>query len=205
MDELASTRPYHHGDLRKALLEEAERVLEEKGVQGLSLRSMARAVGVTHAAPARHFGDLTGLLSELAAVGFHRFAGDLARALRQAGTDPSVRGRAMAHAYLGFAKAHPGLFALMFRSERLDPQRPALKEAIAAARDSLRQLAAERPTPSEMTPLALAARAVALWSLVHGFAALMLEGRLVGTLAALPGNPSAEDLFDAMLNAVTLK
>src|SRR5438132_7142729 len=65
--------PYHHGALRDALLKAAERVLEREGLAGLTLRAVAREAGVSHAAPTHHFGDLTGLLSELAAIGFRRF------------------------------------------------------------------------------------------------------------------------------------
>src|SRR3954467_7185882 len=65
--------PYHHGALREALLQAAERVLERDGLAGLTLRAVAREAGVSHAAPTHHFGDLTGLVSELAAIGFRQF------------------------------------------------------------------------------------------------------------------------------------
>src|SRR6188768_1256582 len=65
--------PYHHGALRDALLQAAERVLEHDGLAGLTLRAVAREAGVSHAAPTHHFGDLTGLVSELAAIGFRMF------------------------------------------------------------------------------------------------------------------------------------
>src|SRR5882672_9013424 len=65
--------PYHHGALNEALLKAAERVLERDGLQGLTLRAVAREAGVSHAAPTHHFGDLTGLVSELAAIGFRQF------------------------------------------------------------------------------------------------------------------------------------
>src|SRR5438105_15936244 len=65
--------PYHHGALRDALLQAAERVLERNGLAGLTLRAVAREAGVSHAAPTHHFGDLTGLVSELAAIGFLQF------------------------------------------------------------------------------------------------------------------------------------
>src|SRR3982751_372137 len=70
---VAHETPYHHGALRDALLEAAERVLERDGLPGLTLRAVAREAGVSHAAPTHHFGDLTGLLSELAAIGYTRF------------------------------------------------------------------------------------------------------------------------------------
>src|SRR3981189_2667873 len=70
--------PYHHGALRDALLKAAETVLERDGLAGLTLRAVAREAGVSHAAPTHHFGDLTGLVSELAAIGFPRFYAPMA-------------------------------------------------------------------------------------------------------------------------------
>src|SRR6266567_6406981 len=72
--------PYHHGDLHDALLAAAERVLERDGLAGLTLRAVAREAGVSHAAPTHHFGDLTGLVSELAAIGFRQFNAAMASA-----------------------------------------------------------------------------------------------------------------------------
>lgn len=201
---LAGSRPYHHGDLRQALLTEAERILETGGIQALTLRAAARAVGVTHAAPANHFGDLAGLLSELAADGFRRLSAAMSAAIEQAGQDPRERAMAMGRAYMMFTRAYPGLFTLMFRSERLDPERPSLQEAIAAARQTLRGIVMERSPVKTRSALAVAARSVALWSLVHGYSMLMLDGRLNGTLAALQGEITAETFFDAVLDAVML-
>src|SRR5690242_15257758 len=124
--------PYHHGALRDALLEAAERVLERDGLAGLTLRAVAREAGVSHAAPTHHFGDLTGLLSELAAIGFRRFHAAMSAA-RTAGADPIARRMAPAKAYVGYAQAHPGMYSLMFRAERLDYSRPALHEAADAS------------------------------------------------------------------------
>jgi AcrR family transcriptional regulator len=111
--------PYHHGALRDALLEAAERVLERDGLAGLTLRAVAREAGVSHAAPTHHFGDLTGLLSELAAIGFRRFNAEMSAA-RAAGAGPVERAMAPAKAYVAYAQAHPGMYGLMFRGERLD-------------------------------------------------------------------------------------
>src|ERR1700743_416623 len=78
--------PYHHGALRDALLEAAERVLERDGLSGLTLRAVAREAGVSHAAPTHHFGDLTGLVSKLAAIGFRQFNAAMASACDAATT-----------------------------------------------------------------------------------------------------------------------
>src|SRR5438876_1228365 len=110
----AERQSYHHGDLHDALLKAAEKVLERDGVQGLTLRAAAREAGVSHAAPTHHFGDMTGLLSELAAVGFRRFS----TALRDAASRQNsamARLDAMGMAYVAFARKYPGLFMLMFR------------------------------------------------------------------------------------------
>src|SRR6476469_7189255 len=128
--------PYHHGDLHDALLKAAERVLERDGLAGLTLRAVAREAGVSHAAPTHHFGDLTGLLSELAAIGFRRFN----EAMWVAGkteTHPLMKALPRAKAYVAYAQASPGMYGLMFRTERLDMTRPSLHEAATASFEGL--------------------------------------------------------------------
>ncbi|WP_245615379.1 TetR-like C-terminal domain-containing protein [Muricoccus aerilatus] len=165
----------------------------------MTLRATARAVGVSHAAPAGHFGDLTSLLSELAALGYRRFGVALMEAVDAAGGNPRVRMKAMGRAYVGFARKHPGLFALMYRSERLDFARPALRDAIANARGALRAAASARAPAEPLTPLQMAAQSTALWALVHGFAVLLIDGRLSGLIASLPEEESADTLLEAVL------
>lgn len=114
---------YHHGSLREALLRAAERILERDGIQGLTLRAAAREAGVSHAAPKNHFGDMAGLLSDLAAVGFERIAARMEAGMRAADA-PGERLKAVGRGYVAFARAHPGLFQLMYRSERLDTKWP---------------------------------------------------------------------------------
>jgi AcrR family transcriptional regulator len=99
--------PYHHGSLREAMLQAAEHILERDGIQGLTLRAAAREAGVSHAAPKNHFGDIKGLLSDLAAVGFERFRATMEANVREG--DP-VPGRmdAIGRGYVTFARAHPG-------------------------------------------------------------------------------------------------
>src|SRR5882724_2698429 len=108
--------PYHHGALHEALLEAAEKVLERDGLQGLTLRAVAREAGVSHAAPTHHFGDLTGLVSELAAIGFRQFNAAMAAAITPDKL-PMERAMARAKAYVAYAQAHPGMYGLMFRTE----------------------------------------------------------------------------------------
>ncbi len=202
MNQARATHGYHHGDLREALLAAAEVLLEAGGIPALTLRAVARAAGVSHAAPAHHFGDLVGLLSELAARGFLRLAEGFDEATAAAKTDASARLAAMGRAYVGFARKHPGLFALMFRAERLDVARPSLQAAIAASRAALR--AAVGGGNGQLT-LAAAARYAGLWSLVHGYAVLLTENRLRGLLDGLPPGEDADSLLDAMLGAMSVR
>lgn len=198
----ARPRAYHHGDLRAAVLKAAEKILEKEGVAALTLRAVARAVGVSHTAPKNHFGDLQGLLSELAAVGYRRYGEALAGAMDAAGSDPRARLRAMGRAYVAFARTHPGLFVLMFRGERLDMTRASLQEAIEGTRQSLRVATAS--IAADVPPLQLAARATAPWALVHGFAVLLLDGRLRHTLSMLPRGTEVDDLLEAVLDVMRM-
>ncbi|MGB8398122.1 TetR/AcrR family transcriptional regulator [Bradyrhizobium sp.] len=195
--------PYHHGALRDALLAAAERVLERDGLAGLTLRAVAREAGVSHAAPTHHFGDLTGLVSELAAIGFRQFNEAMAAA-GATGTMPLEKAMARAKAYVAYAQAHPGMYGLMFRTERLDYSRPSLHEAAAASFAGLAgAIGASRREPISETSLSLdqAAAIARAWSLVHGFTMLLLDGRLSDILHRLPEGTDAEMLLDAMLRS----
>jgi AcrR family transcriptional regulator len=199
--------PYHHGALRDALLLAAERVLERDGLAGLTLRAVAREAGVSHAAPTHHFGDLTGLVSELAAIGFRQFNAAMADACTADMPYPA-KGLARARAYVGYAKAHPGMYGLMFRTERLDYSRPSLHEAAEASFGGLASaIAASRHEQIEKKALTLeqAAAIARAWSLVHGFTMLMLDGRLEDILGRLPAGTSVEALLDSMLKLAMLK
>ena len=193
--------PYHHGALRDALLQAAERVLERDGLQGLTLRAVAREAGVSHAAPTHHFGDLTGLVSELAAIGFRQFNAAMVAA-GAAGTSPTEKALARAKAYVAYAQAHPGMYGLMFRTERLDMTRPSLCEAANASFAGLAgAIGASRQEQISEQALSLeqAAAIARAWSLVHGFTMLLLDDRLSDILRRLPDGTDAETLLDAML------
>jgi AcrR family transcriptional regulator len=199
--------PYHHGALHEALLKAAETVLERDGLQGLTLRAVAREAGVSHAAPTHHFGDLTGLVSELAAIGFRQFNVAMAAAGASA-PSPLDKAMAKAKAYVAYARAHPGMYGLMFRTERLDMTRPSLREAAHAAFAGLagaigasrhEQIAAEALSLDQAAAIARA------WSLVHGFTMLLLDGRLTDILHRLPEGTDAETLLEAMLRSTVMR
>lgn len=195
--------PYHHGALREALLQAAERVLERDGLAGLTLRAVAREAGVSHAAPTHHFGDLTGLVSELAAIGFRQFNAAMASAC-DAATSPLERTLARPKAYVAYAQAHPGMYGLMFRTERLDYSRPSLHEAaessfagLANAIGAMRQ----EPISGDKLTIEQGAAIARAWSMVHGFTMLLLDGRLEDILERLPAGTTAEQLLEAILKS----
>lgn len=194
--------PYHHGALRDALLTAAETVLERDGLGGLTLRAVAREAGVSHAAPTHHFGDLTGLVSELAAIGFRQFNAAMVAAGATGGPSMLEKALARAKAYVAYAQAHQGMYGLMFRTERLDMSRPSLHEAASASFAGLAgAIGASRQERISEAALSLAQAAdiARAWSLVHGFTMLLLDGRLTDILSRLPPGNNAETLLDAML------
>ncbi|HET9007535.1 MAG TPA: TetR/AcrR family transcriptional regulator [Actinomycetes bacterium] len=161
-------RPYHHGDLPRALLEAAVEAIEEVGPAALSLRDLARRAGVSHAAPAHHFGDKAGLLTALAVEGYDRLADELGGA----GDDLLEVGVA----YVRFAVDHRAHFEVMFRPELYRPDDPELIQAREQARALLYPPAAEAAnTPDSGGDIRAG---VAAWSLVHGLATLWLNHNL---------------------------
>ena len=121
-------RPYHHGNLRAALLAQAEQTLRQHGLDGLSLRELARQIGVSHAAPRRHFADRQALLDALAESGFARLGAELRGAAEMAGEDYEARLRAANLAYVRFAVNDAALLELMFAGKHRE-QAGALHEA----------------------------------------------------------------------------
>ena len=161
--------PYHHGDLRAALLAAAEAELAERGIEAFSLRQVARRAGVSHAAPAHHFGDVKGLLTALATEGFRRFQAAM-EAREASATDPRDRAMAAGLGYLDFALARPTLFRLIFSSQKPDFGDLELLEAGNVAYTHLVGLVdALGGKPADIA---------ALWAMAHGIADLAAGQRL---------------------------
>jgi AcrR family transcriptional regulator len=169
---------YHHGDLKTALVEAALLELEEKGLDALSLRSIAARVGVSHTAPKNHFDGLRGLLTAVAAIGFERHAAEMRRGVE--GHPPGVaRLHAACNGYVRFALDNPQLFKLMFTScfelERDDD----LKRAAWSSYDVLRNIAHGLDWDKADAPGAPWRTEWMLWSMVHGYAMLLIDGQIV--------------------------
>lgn len=162
---MSSRDTYHHGDLKATILAEAAVLVADRGAAGLSLRELARAAGVSHAAPAHHFTDRRGLFTALATEGFRMLADALT------GARPDFLDAALA--YVRFAIDHPGHYTVMFDKSLYDATDPDL---VAAEMSAGAELAAGVGTLDD--PRAKAdpqAAQLAAWSLVHGFSLLWLN------------------------------
>ncbi|MGH6828783.1 MAG: TetR/AcrR family transcriptional regulator [Rhizomicrobium sp.] len=156
-------RPYHHGDLRNALLEAARTILEEQSLSALTLRAVARRAGVSHAAPYRHFPNHEALLVELGAEGFQ----ELRRTIVEAAKVAAPESERIAHigaAYMRFAAQRPALARLMFGSQLPNRDKfPVLAQAADAIGEEIGKALHD------------SAHGLAVWSAVHGLAMLVLE------------------------------
>jgi AcrR family transcriptional regulator len=166
---------YHHGDLRAALLKSAEEIIRKSGLEGLTLRACARKAGVSHGAPAHHFGNVTGLLTELAVDGFERLA-EAMDPMRVKHADDDLEASGLG--YIQFAMKWPEHFRVMWRSELLDQQSPRLRLAREHAARILRDalIRANEHWSSPPSDDELAARFEAARCCVHGYASLWVEG-----------------------------
>lgn len=196
----AASGRYHHGNLRAALLDSALDVLSESGVAGFSMREAARRAGVSQSAPKHHFGDTRGLLGALATRAYRQLC-DRLEAVGLAGRDVSGRVTALAAEYVIFARENRALFDLMWRMTQFDFSEPELIEqkhrALRILDRGVRGNGAQ--LPDDDTDPALVP-SYAVWSLVHGYTSLALEGAITTSAPdPLPG-----DLLPAMLALLDL-
>lgn len=168
---------YHHGDLKSALITAALAEIEEKGLEQLSLRSIAARVGVSHTAPKNHFGSLRGLLTAVATHGFEQHAAEMRRGVED---HPPGKARldAACNGYMRFALAHPELFKLMFSSNLCDADDPQMKRASTSSYAVLRGIAHGLDWDKADAPGSPWRTEFMLWSMVHGYTLLVIEGQI---------------------------
>lgn len=162
-------------NLRRTILDASLDLIAAEGLEGFSMREVARRAGVSHQAPYHHFPDREAIMAAIVAEGFQRLRDDSIAAI-EGESDPYVRMQAMGRAYIRFALHNPAHFKLMFRSEHVREDRHDDARAGAqSAYDVLLQLAGHVAAKSgQRTELVV----LTAWSMVHGLATLMLEGKL---------------------------
>jgi AcrR family transcriptional regulator len=181
---------YHHGDLRSALIEEGLAQLDVKAPDAVSLREIARNVGVSATAVYRHFPDKAALLDALCGVGGERLAEAFQEAMSEA-TDQRAAFRAMGRAYVKFALRHPSIFRLMMtQARKSDGERNALADATAKPFGMLSETL-NALMPADASKKDRKIRRLQAWSMVHGLAMLMLDGQV----------PADEALVDQVITA----
>jgi AcrR family transcriptional regulator len=182
-------QPYHHGDLRRALVAAARALLEESGPEALSLRDVARRVGVSHSAPYRHFPTKQALLAAVAAEGFAALSARMAAVPTATGLAAGFR------CYLGFAREQPGLFRLMFDGTVEKSADPALRAASEQSYDGLRHAV------HRIAPAADRAAVATVWTQMHGLALVTISGQLAEDLVRDGGLEALADRAAAILEA----
>jgi AcrR family transcriptional regulator len=187
-----TTKSYHHGDLREALIKAGRAILEKDGVGALTLRACARKAGVSHAAPQHHFASISDLLAEIAATGFEDFVKALDKGSARSSL-PVEKLKAMGQSYVAFAREKPAVYQLMFgvatplSSERLQSARTAAWEQLINAVS-----AAAGAEDKE-------AKAMQVWSTVHGFAMLVI-GQQLPSKVSIP--QALKRVVDGLLPAI---
>jgi AcrR family transcriptional regulator len=186
------------------LLAAARRVLARDGIEGLTLRAIAREAGVSHGAPLRHFPNLSRLLAALAAEGFEQLVAVVAAALDDGDGDGAGAGGAgdprgqvaqAGRGYLRFALGEPGVFSVMFRPDLCDVTDPAYQAASAASFDQLIDVVAAAQAAGWQARIPTPRLAAILWSNVHGLAELWLHGALQAVVDDDDLESLATDLF----------
>ena len=189
-------KPHHHGNLREALIEAGLAILATEGLAKLTLRACAARAGVSHSAPAHHFGGLPGLLTAIATRGYATFAQTMDAARKSADPAPRAQVIAICHGYIAFADTHPALFTLMFNT----PGQITPDAAFGKAADAAYQVLADTCAPFEPVSEDPRSTEIMVWSLVHGLACLQ-QGR---RLKAQDTGPAIPD-FEAILPPLVLR
>jgi AcrR family transcriptional regulator len=176
---MAEKTTYHHGDLRQALIEGAIALIAEQGDKNLSLREVARRIGVSHAAPYRHFPDKESLIAAVAEEGFVGLTAAMHKGIEQIPDDPLKRLEATGVAYMQFAIAHPSHYRVMFgRHQAEQTSHPERSQAGEQAFQILLTVVESGQSAGVVRSGDAMQLAWVAWAMVHGLAMLLIDGQL---------------------------
>jgi len=184
MAKQIKAKPYHHGDLQQEILCAARQLLEENSIASLSLREVAKKVGVSHTAPYRHFKDKESLLAGIATEGFEELAAQMSEAVAMYPGDPAGQLQEAGHRYVKLVMDNPQCVQLMFGSVLpCDDTYPELMASGDFAFDGLKDILAEGQSMGLFKPGDVELMALTTWSGIHGFALLFSSGHVEQTIS----------------------
>lgn len=193
-------RAYHHGDLRASLLEVGLALLDDGGVEAVTIRAAARAAGVAHSAPANHFRDRAALLGALAVRAFEELSRQVDTALQgAAGAGREERLRAVAATVIDYALRHPHRYRLLWRRDCFDAVASGVEAAGGVLYNQVKAALATAAGSAEVSP---ESEVIAAWSLVHGYVSLRIEGTLVDARDEVSGKPRAAAILDVLVRGL---
>lgn len=199
-----SKTTYHHGNLREELLKATREMIENKGIEAISLRAIARHLGVSHGAPANHFSNKEALMTAYVARAFENIVQTVENAYQKAGDEMEKRFLAVGQAIVNFALENPNTYKLMIRSEWFDSQQPDVAKPrrkvfdIILSHIEAMDLVNGAPAQSAKT------RAIAAWAMIQGYASLRIEGILVAGKDEKTGDPREVAVMKAYLYGAIL-
>ena len=199
-----SNKPsYHHGNLRQALLDAACNLLDREGIEAVTIRAVARGAGVAHSAPANHFKTRRDLLTALAAQIFEALAQTIQAKLVKSPPDPMLdrrdRLKLFASTVLEFGLAHPNRYRLLWRRDCLAVDDPHLLTQMDVLYGPLIALFSETPQNGNVSS---ETQGIALWSMLHGYVAMRLDGNLIALNDERTGEPRELAIIDAFLEGI---
>ncbi len=190
----AARTGYHHGALRQALLKHATKLLDKEGVEAVTIRAVARAAGVSHAAPINHFETRNALLTALATSFFDNLAADI-DAHEQSADDKLARVRAFAAALVEYGLRYPQRYRLMWRRDLLLPD-----AALQLSMDGIyERLTAELSGVRRRHGKSTHTVATAMWSLAHGYISMRIDRMFEARTDEVTGQSRFEAMLDLLL------
>ena len=188
-------RPFHHGNLRQALLDESLVLLDWYGPDAVTIRAVARAAKVSHAAPVNHFKDRKALLTSLATTLFKELDASIAETAEQADDTPAERAKAFADGLIAYGLKYPNRYRLLWRQDLVDHRNEELETVMDAIYD---RLIGEIDRSHPAAPFDHDTVAVALWSIAHGYVSLRIDGNFEPRQDTVSGKKRQQAIIELM-------
>ena len=198
---MKKTSNYHHGNLRDALIEKALEILDEKGIDAVGVRLLARELGVAHSAPANHFKNKQDLFTTLAIEIFSQLLNELSSSQHPELTGIEEQLQCLAKSVMNYAFTHPNRYRLMWRRDCLDNQHPALLDVMEEVYQLLINLL---KVSAQKQKIDVESLAIAFWSMIHGYVSLRLDGNLMSGTDSETGQDRQTAIVDVMLKGLTV-